>query len=305
MNRAGEHRHQPVASAGSLAAAVALTIGFAAVEALAGWWSGSLALASDAGHMLGDGAALGLAGFAAWLAKRPRTHRHTYGFARAEVLAGMANAVFMFALIAAIAAGAIGRLRAPAPVAGEAVTVVALIGLAINLAVAWLLARGERNLNTRAALLHVLGDLLGSAAALVSGVVIVVTGWTPVDPILSLAIAGLILVSSLRVLREAVHGLMEGAPFFIDPESVGRALADVPGVASVHDLHIWSVASDRPMLSAHVVVHELARWEGVLETCQVLLTDRFGIRHATLQPEPLARTVRFREPSEREPAVRT
>ena len=158
---------------------------------------------------------------------------------------------------------------------------------------AWLLSRGERNLNTRAALLHVLGDLLGSVAALLSGVVIAFTGWTPIDPLLSLGIGALVLVSSLRLLREALHGLMEGTPFNLAPEEVGRALATVPGVTSVHDLHIWSVASEQIMLSAHLVVRDLRQWEAMLDACHALLAERFAIEHATLQPEPETRTVRW------------
>ncbi len=178
---------------------------------------------------------------------------------------------------------------------GEAVTITAAIGLAINLLVAWLLSRGEKNLNTRAALLHVIGDLLGSVAALLSGLVITYTGWMPIDPLLSLLIGALILVSSLRLLREALHGLMEGAPFNIDPQAVGLALAGVPGVASVHDLHIWAVKAEKPLLSAHLVVEDIGRWESVMEASHALLAERFEIHHATLQPEPMTRTVHWRE----------
>lgn len=287
------HAHGASASAHTLIVAVALTLAFAVVEGLAGWWSGSLALASDAGHMLTDGGALALAALAAWLAKRPQSHRHTYGFARAEILAGLVNALAMLAIIVAITAGAIQRLRSPAPVAGEAVTVVAAIGLCVNLAVAWLLARGERDLNTRGALLHVMGDLLGSVAALTAGVVITTTGWTPIDPILSMAIAALILASSLRLMREALHALMEGAPPHLSTEEIGRSLAAHPGVRSVHELHVWTVSSDKVALSAHVVVEDVARWGELLAELGAIL-ERYGIQHYTLQPEPWLREVRFR-----------
>ena len=196
-------------------------------------------------------------------------------------------------LVLWLAASAIRRLHDPQPVVGEAVSLVAAVGLGINLLVAWLLGRGERNLNTRAALLHVLGDLLGSVAALMSGVIVAFTGWTPIDPLLSLAIGALIVVSSLRLLREALHGLMEGAPLALTPEVVGRALATVPGVASVHDLHIWSVGPERTMLTAHLVVRNLQQWETVLDACHALLAAQFEIQHATLQPEPMTRTVRW------------
>jgi cobalt-zinc-cadmium efflux system protein len=284
--------HGATSSGTILGIAVALTLGFALVEALAGWWSGSLALVSDAGHMLTDGGALALAAFAAWLARRSPSHRHTYGFARAEILAGFLNALFMLAVIAAIAVGAIERLRSPGPIVGEVVTIVALVGLLINLAVAWVLSRGARNLNTRGALLHVLGDLLGSFAALIAGVVVTYTGWTPIDPILSIAIAGLILASSVRLLREALHALMEGAPLHLSVEEIGRALAAQPGVKAVHDLHLWTISSDEIALTAHVVVADLRQWEALLASMDSLLA-RYGITHFTVQPEPEARTVRW------------
>ncbi|TCS71747.1 cobalt-zinc-cadmium efflux system protein [Sulfuritortus calidifontis] len=290
------HPHSHPASAGNtLLLAMLLTLAFAAVEAGVGLWAGSLALVADAGHMVNDAAALALAAGAAWLARRPVSPRHSYGLGRAEFIAALINSLALLALVAWLAISAVERLQTPLAVQGEAVSVTAAIGLAINLLVAWLLTRGEKNLNTRAALLHVLGDLLGSVAALLSGLIIAFTGWTPIDPLLSLAIGGLILVSSLRLLREALHGLMEGAPFDIEPEAVGRALAGVPGVASVHDLHIWNVKADEPLLSAHLVVHDIARWESVLEASHALLAERFGIHHATLQPEPITRTVHWRE----------
>ena len=225
--------------------------------------------------------------------RRPASARHSYGFGRAEFLAALVNSLGLLVLVAWIAVSAVQRLQSPQPVSGAAVSLAAAAGLAINILVAWLLSRGEKNLNVHAALLHVLGDLLGSVAALLSGVVIAFTGWTPIDPLLSLGIGALGLVSSLRLLRESLHGLMEGAPFALAPEEVGRALAAVPGVASIHDLHIWSVASEQVMLSAHLVVRDLRQWETVLDACHALLVERFGIQHATLQPEPETRIVRW------------
>lgn len=288
-----DHDHHAVSSGWTLTVAIGLTLGFAVVEALAGWWSGSLALGSDAGHMFTDGGALALAGAAAWLAKRPQSHRHTYGFARAEILAGLLNALFMLAVIAAIAVSAIQRLRFPGPVAGETVTVVAVIGLIVNLAVAWVISRGERNLNTRGALVHVMGDLLGSVAALIAGVVVLYTGWTPIDPILSMAIAALILISCLRLLREALHALMEGTPLHLPIEEIGRALAAHPGVQAVHDLHVWTISSDLISLSAHVIVDDMGQWGDLLVDLGGVLQG-YGINHFTLQPEPKIRTVYWR-----------
>jgi len=275
--------------------AVLLTLSYAAVEAGIGVWAGSLALVADAGHMVNDAAALALA---AWLARRKPSLRHSYGLGRAEFLAALINSLGLLALVAWLTVAAVERLQTPQPVLGEAVSITAGIGLAINLLVAWLLARGEQSLNTRAAMLHVMGDLLGSVAALLAGLVIHFTGWTPIDPLLSLAIGALILFSSVRLLREALHGLMEGAPFDIAPEEVGKALAAVPGVASVHDLHIWQVKAGETLLTAHLVVQDIKQWERVLEAGHALLEERFGIRHATLQPEPEVRTVRWRKPPE-------
>lgn len=296
MSHGHEHSHpHPHGEAAdhTLWLATALTLMYAGVEAAVGRWAGSLALVADAGHMVNDAAALGLAAAAAWLARRPASARHSYGFGRAEFLAALINSLALLVLVLWLSVSAIQRLHDPRPVSGEAVSLVAAIGLGLNILVAWLLGRGERNLNTRAALLHVLGDLLGSVAALLSGVVIAVTGWTPVDPLLSLGIGALIVVSSLRLLREALRGLMEGVPPTLAPETVGKALATVPGVASVHDLHIWSVGPERIMLTTHLVVRDVRQWEAVLEGCHALLVERFAIQHATLQPEPMTRTVRW------------
>lgn len=291
-----DHKHAPTGAGTTLILATFLTLGFAGVEAGVGLWAGSLALVADAGHMVNDAAALGLAAGASWLARRPPSLRHSYGLGRAEFIAALINSLGLLALVAWLTVSAVARLQAPQPVQGEAVSITAATGLAINLLVAWLLTRGEKNLNTRAALLHVLGDLLGSVAALLSGLVIFFTGWTPIDPLLTFAIGALILVSSLRLLREALHGLMEGAPFNLDPQAVGHALASVPGVASVHDLHIWAVKADEPLLTAHLVVRDIAQWENVMEASHALLAEQFEIHHATLQPEPMVRIVRWREP---------
>lgn len=278
----GHHHHT---ASRWLPLALALTLGFAVVEAIAGWWSGSLALLGDAGHMLTDSLSLGLATVAARLATRPASLRHSYGLHRAEALAALINSLFMLAVVAVIAWQAMERLTEPHAVAGEVVTVVAVIGLAINLLVAWLLTRGESDLNTRAALLHVMGDALGSVAALASGLIIQLTGWTPVDPLLSMLIGGLILASTLSLLRNVVHTLLEGVPDELSLDEVGRAMAAVDAVSSVHDLHIWSLASGRIALSAHVVVNHATAWPAVLEAQKRLLAERYHIEHITLQPE--------------------
>lgn len=294
MDPHGHHHGHAHAAPGSrgLAPALVLTLVFAGVEALAGWASGSLALLGDAGHMLSDATALGIALAAAWIAASPPSRRHSYGLGRAEVVGGLVNALLMLVVILGIVVEAVRRLRTPAPVNGGMVMLIAALGLAVNAAVAMFLSRGQSDLNLRAALLHVLGDLLGSVAALVAGVVVYFTGWTPVDPILSLFICLLILYSSLLLLRDALHVLMEGVPRHLDLQEVGRAMAGAdPRIRSVHDLHIWNLSSGMVALSAHVVVDDLVVWEQVLGRLRALLHDRFGIEHVTLQPEPLTRVV--------------
>lgn len=277
LGQPGEYRH--------LMGALLLTLGFACVEAVAGWRAGSLALIADAGHMLTDSTALALAALAAWLARRPPSARHTYGLVRAEVLAALVNGLIMLVLIGFIVFEAVARFSKPHDIQGETVIVVALLGLIINLLVAWRLSRGSRDLNTRAALLHVVSDLLGSVAAIISGAVIMITGWTPIDPVLSLLVAGLILVSAWRLLSEALHVLLEGVPQGIDLQAVGHSLAAVEGVLSVHDLHIWTLSSGKIALSAHLDLDRLEDWPFILLQARRLLFERYGIGHVTLQPE--------------------
>lgn len=271
--------------------ALLVTLAFAAVEAVAGFLSGSLALLGDAAHMVTDSASLGLAAFAAWLARRPSTARHTYGYGRVETLAALINVLFMGFVVGGIAWAALRRFSAPVPVDGSLVAGVAMLGLLLNLGVAWLLLRGEQTLNTRGALLHVLGDLLGSVAALIAGLVVLWTGWTPIDPLLSLLICVLLAASSFNLLREVVRALMEGVPGNLSTEGVGRRLAACEGVRSVHDLHIWTLSSNRVALTAHLVVDSLDDWPAVLARARHLLAHE-GIAHVTLQPEPFVRPLR-------------
>jgi len=285
---AGEqHVHPHAAHNGTLLVALLLTLSFAGVEALAGWWSGSLALLADAAHMLTDSSALGLAAAAAWLARRPPSMLHSYGLVRAEVLAALLNSLMMLVLIGFIVSEAIERIGTPRDIAGGTVIGVAVIGLAINLVVAWVLHRGEQTLNTRAAMLHVLGDALGSVAAITAGIVIVTTGWTPIDPLLSLLVAALILASALRLLREVVHVLMEGVPLNVRLDAVGQDLAKLDGVLRVHDLHVWTLSSGTIALSAHLEIRNLVDWPGILTAAREAMDTRHGIHHVTLQPEAL------------------
>jgi len=304
MSATHDHDHHGEAAGWVLWFAVALTLAYAAVEAGVGWWAGSLALVADAGHMVNDAGALVIAAVAGWIARRPASRMHSYGLGRAEFIAALVNSLGLLALVVWLAVSAVTRLQAPQPVQGEAVSLTAALGLAINIGVAWLLFRGEQNLNTRAAMLHVMGDLLGSVAALIAGVMITFTGWTPIDLLLSMAIGALILVSSLRLLRQALHGLMEGVPLHLSLEEIGREMAGVRGVKSVHDLHVWSVASDEIMLSAHMLVEDMNQWQSILETSRALLHDHFDIGHVTLQPEADIHVLHLRlvpKPSSEEP----
>ena len=276
----GQHESQP-----PFMAALLLTVAYACVEVAGGLWSGSLALLSDAGHMFSDALALALAAMAARLARRPAGSRHSYGWARAEVIGAFLNGMLMLALIVALVVEAVARLRAPQPVEAGAMMLIAFIGMLVNGGVAWLMSRGHASINVRAALLHVIGDLFSSFAALLSGAVIQATGWLPIDPILSLVIAALILLGTVRVLRDALHVLMEGVPPAMDLPAIGGALAGVPGVTSVHDLHIWSIAPGTVALSAHVELEDLQRWPAILASARALMHDRYGINHVTLQPE--------------------
>jgi cobalt-zinc-cadmium efflux system protein len=287
-HRAGDAKHAHFAEARSqkaLAGALLLTLLFAVIEVVTGFMSNSLALISDAGHMVTDAAALGLALLAQLIAKRPPSARHSFGFGRAEALAAFVNSVAMLALVSWILFEAVRRFADPQPVQGGIVLAVAAVGIVINLLVAWVLSRDHQNMNTRAAMVNVMGDLLGSIAAVVAGAVIYFTGWVRIDPLLSVFVSLLILKSTFGVLRESYHFLMKGVPEQIDYLQVGADLAALDGVKSVHDLHIWEMSPGEPALIGHLEVADLARWPALLRDVQDMLLDKHGIDHVTLQPE--------------------
>ena len=267
--------------------ALLITLGFALVEALGGVWAHSLALLGDAGHMTTDGVALGMAGAAAWFAQRPASARHTFGFGRMEVIAALVNTLAMLAIVAGISFEAVSRLLHPTTVHAGPVVVIGGLGLIANIIIYRVLEHGQQSLNTRAALLHVLGDMLGSVAALIAGIVIWFSGWMPIDPILSLFIGVLILISSLRLLRDAGHVLLEGVPTGLDTAEIGHSMATIAGVSSVHDLHVWSLSSTEISLSAHIVIEDMRDWQDILARLQTHLQERYDIGHTTLQPESL------------------
>ncbi|MES1944541.1 cation diffusion facilitator family transporter [Salinisphaera sp. PC39] len=280
-----DHGH---GSGKTLLFSLVFTTAFAVVEVVGGILADSLALLSDAGHMLTDSLSLGVGAFAAWLATKPASHKHSFGLQRAEVLGALFNVLFMFGVIAFIGYEAIRRMADPPPVAGGVVLFIGGLGLLVNMIVAWVLMRGERTMNVRGALLHVMGDLLGSVAALAAGAIIYLGGPLIADPLLSLFVSLLILISAGRLLREVLRVLMEGVPRDVDAREVGRALAEVEGVRMVHDMHIWSLSSRRYAMAAHVDLDRMTCWERVLPRLQAILRERFGIVHSTLQPEDTA-----------------
>ena len=283
----GHHHHHHHDDEGRLRLALLLTGGFMVAELVGGLVSGSLALVADAGHMLTDSASLFLAWVAARLARRPADDLRSYGWQRFQIVAALINAVALLFLVAWIGYEAIERLFRPQPVLGGVMMVIAVLGLGVNLLVFRLLHGGsDDNLNVRAALLHVLGDLLGSVAAIVAAVVIVYTGWTPIDPILSLLVVLLILNSTWRILRRSVHILMEGAPADIDLDALRRALVEeIDGVRDVHHVHLWSLTPEQPLITLHLRLAPGVAGQPVLERAKRILRERFGIGHSTIQVE--------------------
>jgi cobalt-zinc-cadmium efflux system protein len=281
-----KHTHsKQVSNQNLLLIALVLTLGFSGVEGAAAYFANSLALISDAGHMVTDAAALGLALLAQIISRRPPSPKHSFGFGRAEALAAFVNSIVMLALVVWIVVEAISRFYDPHKVDGLTVTVVAAIGLLMNIVVAWVLSRDKKSVNTRAALVHVMGDLLGSIAALIAGLVIQLTGWMPIDAILSILVSLLILKSTISILHESYHFLMEGVPLHIDYLKVGTDLKNVPGVLAVHDLHVWEMTPSFPALIGHIEIAEMQEWPAIMARINTMLLDKHGIDHVTLQPE--------------------
>ena len=281
-----DHRRVMVSEPRPFVVALAITIALLAVEAVGGWLTGSLALLADAGHLLVDVGTLGIGFVASWLASRPATVRMSYGYRRAEILAAVINGLALWAVAAAIVYEAVQRVQVPHPVSAPGMLGVALVGLAGNLASGAVLARDRNaNLNVRAAFAHILADAAAAVGTIAASVVILTTGWTRADAVAGLGIAALILVGSWSLLREALHILMEGAPAHLSATEVETAMRDVPGVAGVHDLHIWSLTSGVEAVSGHVVVVDPADRQRVLGDLCRLLSDRYGLGHVTLQVE--------------------
>lgn len=270
-----------------LKVALGLTLVVLLVEFAGGLLSHSLALLSDAGHVLTDVFALGLAWFAVEQSRRPADQRHTYGYQRASILAALLNSVTLIVIVLAIAYEAIRRLAAPEPVLGGTVIATALVAIAINALVVLLLRSETQSLNLRAALLHVSGDVAASVGVVIAGAVILLTGWLYIDPLLSLAIAAFIAYGAWRIVRETVHVLLEGTPGEIDLVAVTEEIAQTKLVTDVHDLHVWALSSDEMALSCHVVVGDcpLGDAEHVVRDLESRICDRFAIGHTTIQVE--------------------
>lgn len=292
MSGPGSHGHphhggQRDATRRALIIALCLAGAYLGVEVVGAWWTGSLALLADAGHMLSDVAALALALFASWVASRPAGPRWTYGRLRAEVLAALVQGTALFLVAAMIVREAFARFDAPPEVAGAGLLAIATGGLAVNGIALIVLRTGQRdNLNLRGAWLHVLSDALGSVGAMTAGAAVWLFGWRIADPIASIAISVLVVASAWTLLRDVVHVLMEAAPRHLDVDGIRTALRGVEGVREVHDLHVWSVGSSEVALSCHLVVPDDGRSTPLLQRVYQLLGAEFGITHATIQVEP-------------------
>jgi cobalt-zinc-cadmium efflux system protein len=281
-----EHGNRSRGDRRALAAALAIIGIFTVVEVVAGLVAGSLALLADAGHMLTDAAALGAALLASWIATRPARGRWTFGFQRVEILAAQANGILLALLGVWIVYAAIRRLISPQEVEGEIVLGVGLAGIAVSLAATAILARGSReSLNVRGAFLHVAADVVAFAGTAVAGLLVLVTGWDRWDPLAGLAVALLIFWAAFGLIRDSARIFLEAAPGDIDPDAVGRALASEPHVVEVHDLHVWTVTSGFPALSAHVLVEPEADCHAIRRSLERVLADQFALTHTTLQVE--------------------
>jgi cobalt-zinc-cadmium efflux system protein len=280
------HDHGAGATETVLLWALLLTAGFMVAEAIGGWIAGSLALVADAAHMLADTGSLAMSYAAVRATRRPPSELMSYGHHRWPVLAAFVNGLVLLVLSAWIIGEAVSRLLSPRPVLAGTMMVVATLGVAVNIVSYLILSRGDRSLNVRSALLHVASDILSNAGALLAGTVIWYTHWLPIDPILSLVMAALIVRGGYRVTRESAHILLEGAPSSFDAAQIEREImTGVPTVAAVHHVHCWSLTGEQPMATLHAVLHVGADQVVTLAGIHQILRVRLGIGHATVQLE--------------------
>jgi cobalt-zinc-cadmium efflux system protein len=280
------HHHKPGSNRRRLMFVLVLTAFYMVAEVVGGFLTNSLALLSDAGHMLTDVAGLGLAMFALWFAARPVNVRKTYGYYRMEILAALINGVGLMAISLLISFEAFERMKSPPEVRGLQTMLIAIGGLGINAVSAFILhSASEHNLNIRGAFLHVIGDALGSVGAIASGLVIWRWNWTLADPIISVAMCLLIVYGAWQLIRESVNVLLEGTPSHISIRAVIESMSSVEGVVNVHDLHVWTISSGKEALSAHVTIVPGASHRATLEALQERLREQFNIGHLTIQIE--------------------
>ncbi len=278
-----DHSHSSEAALGK---AFAIIAGFMVVEAVGGWLANSLTLIADAGHMFLDATALGFAWYAARVSRRENNHALSYGYHRAQVLAAFVNGLTLAALVIFILWEAIGRLHTPEPMQAIPALVIAVIGLLVNVIAFRILHSGEQNMNVRAAMLHVIGDMLGSAAAIAAALSVYLTGWLYADPLLACVIAAVLGRGAYRVLKESAHILLEGVPAGVSIKEIRETLAaSVPGVLEVHHVHAWSLTAEKPLLTLHASVNEQTDINGATSAMKQILKRKFGIDHSTIQVE--------------------
>ncbi|MFF2290766.1 cation diffusion facilitator family transporter [Peribacillus butanolivorans] len=283
------HHHHHSENKKALLASFLLISTFMVVEVIGGFMTNSLALLSDAGHMLSDAAALGLSYTAIRLGEKKATQRKSYGYKRFEIIAACLNGLTLIVISVFIFIEAIRRFVNPPEVQSLGMLMISIIGLLVNIIAAWILMSGDKedNLNVRSAFLHVIGDMLGSVGAIAAALLIYFFDWGIADPIASVVVAMLIIISGVRVVRDSFHILMEGTPDRVDMEEVKTSLKELPNVSDVHDLHIWTITSGFLTMSCHVVIEENGNHDTVLAEAQKLLHDQFGIEHSTIQVERL------------------
>ncbi|WP_371018452.1 cation diffusion facilitator family transporter [Pseudalkalibacillus sp. JSM 102089] len=286
-NHSHDHGHTHSANKKALLISFILISTFMILEVVGGIITNSLALLSDAGHMLSDAVALGMSLLAFKLGEKKSDTKKTYGYKRFEILAAFLNGIALIAISFYILWESINRFINPPDVASTGMLVIAAIGLVVNILVAWILMKGDtsENLNLRSAFLHVLGDLLGSIGAIIAALLIMFIGWNYADPIASAIVAILVLISGIRVTKDSFHVLMEGTPSNIDLQKVKEALVEIDGVNSIHDLHIWNITSDFPSFTCHIVVNQGVNRDQMLKNAGQKLHDQFELTHTTIQIE--------------------
>ncbi len=282
-----EHKctHHKLSTTRVLSFSILIILFFAIFETVGAYISNSLALWSDAIHMFADFASLVLALMAALIAKKSPSKKLSYGYGRAEIIGASISSLMLIITVIFIIIEAIERLYVPEDIHVNSLLIISTIGLISNILVIKILHAGEKNLNSRAAILHVIGDLLGSVAAIIAGIIIKFTAWTPIDSILSFFISILILISSVSLLKEGLSVLMESVPKNINIEEIRQKLLNLEHIIDLHDLHVWSVASGKILLTTHLVVTDFAKWHQTLKDAHILLKNNFNITHITLQAE--------------------